>query len=303
MTASARSLAGPAGAADAVLILDARQRIVYATEAAAALLGRTPEELLHEPVSAFLDALPNVDTWEVDGVPFLTVLLGSQDAAHEREEAKRMASLSRLAAAMAHEFNNILAGIGTFAEYVQRRSTDESTTNAAARIGQAIKRGKTVTGEILRYARRRPPSLVPVDVRLWLEGFLSEANTLTGGRVVLEIEGRLCIRGDVMQLNQVLVNLLTNACDASPSGTPIVLRATTAVRTLDLAVIDHGTGITPEVCERMFEPLFTTRRASIGLGLPVVEQIVRAHGGVVRVRTEVGKGSEFHVLVPLYAAA
>jgi signal transduction histidine kinase len=286
-----------------VLILDAQQRIVYATEAAAAIFDRTPDELLHEPVSAFLDALPRVDRWEVSGLQFTTVLLGSAEAAHEREEAKRMTSLSRLAAAMAHEFNNILAGIGTFAEYVQRRSTDESTSSAAARIGQAIQRGKTVTGEILRYARKRPPSLVTVDVRLWLEGFLSEANTLTGGRVALEIDGRPCIRGDVIQLNQMLVHLLTNACDASPSGTPIALRATTAVRTLDLAVIDHGTGITPDVCERMFEPLFTTRRARLGLGLPVVEQIVRAHGGVVRVRTEVGKGSEFHILVPLYDAA
>ncbi|HJQ35999.1 MAG TPA: PAS domain-containing sensor histidine kinase [Thermoanaerobaculia bacterium] len=295
MTASARSPAGPAPAADAVLILDARQRIVYATEAAAALLGRTPEELLHEPVSAFLDTLPNLDTWEAGGLQFTTVFLGTQDSAR------------RVAAAMAHEFNNILAGIGTFAEYVQRRSTDESTRNAAERIGQAIRRGKSVTGEILRYARTRPPSLVPVDVRLWLEGFLPEANALTAGRVVLEIEGRLCIRADVLQLNQVLVNLLTNARDASPSGTPIVLRSATATRNgaemLDLAVIDHGTGITPEVCERMFEPLVSTRRASIGLGLPVVLQIVRAHGGVVRVRTEVGKGSEFHVLVPLHHAA
>lgn len=201
---------------------------------------------------------------------------------------------------MAHEFNNVLAAIGSFAEYVRRRSTDDDTRNAAAQIGQAVHRGKTFTGEILRYAQARPPSLVPVDVRLWLERFLPEANRLTGGRVVLEIEERLCIRGDVLQLNQVLIHLLTNACDASPSGTPIVLRATTAEGMLDLAVIDHGTGIPPKVYEHMFEPLFTTRRTSIGLGLPVVEQIVRAHGGVVRVRTEVGKGSEFHVLLPLH---
>lgn len=221
----------------------------------------------------------------------------------ELDEAKRMTSLGRVAATMAHEFNNVLAGIGTFADYLNRRAVDDEMRRAASHIGTAVRRGKTVTDEILRYTRVKPPILAVVAVRTWLEDFLPEANALTGGRTLLETGEPLVIRGDVAQLNQVLVNLLINARDASPAGAPIELCTTTAEREgtpmLDLAVIDRGTGIPPEVRERMFEPLFTTKRSGTGLGLPVVDQIVRAHHGVVRVRTEAGKGTEFHILIPL----
>lgn len=227
------------------------------------------------------------------------------ELARELDEAKRMTSLGRVAATMAHEFNNVLAGIGSFADYLNRRASDDETRRAVSHIGKAIRRGKTVTAEILRYTRAKPPVLALVDVRAWLEAFMPEANALTGGRTLLERgEQRFLIRGDVAQLNQVLVNLVINARDASAADAPIVLRAATGQRegtpVLDLAVVDRGTGIPPEIRERMFEPLFTTKRSGTGLGLPVVDQIVRAHRGVVRVRTEVGKGTELHILLPLH---
>jgi len=225
----------------------------------------------------------------------------------ELDEAKRMTSLGRVAATMAHEFNNVLAGIGSFAEYLNRRAADDEMRRAVSHIGKAVRRGKTVTDEILRYTRAKPPALAIVDVCAWLEGFMPEANVLTGGRALLERGEQQFIRGDVAQLNQVLVNLLINARDASPPDSPIVLRAATGEREgmpmLDLAVVDRGTGIPPEIRERMFEPLFTTKRSGTGLGLPVVDQIVRAHHGVVRVRSEMGKGTEFHILIPLHDGA
>jgi len=254
-----------------------------------------------------------VEPWQAPGERLFIVLLGglsspspierSEAKYRELEEAKRMTSLRRLAATMAHEFNNVLAGIGTFADYLNRRAVDDEIRRAASHIGLAIRRGRTITDEILRYTRAMPPVLDDVAVRAWLEAFLPEANALTGGRTLLEPGPALFIRGDVSQLNQVLANLLTNARDASPSDAPILLSATTADRDgtamLDLAVIDRGTGVPPEVRERMFEPLFSTKRSGTGLGLPVADQIVRAHRGVVRVRTEVGKGTELHILIPL----
>ncbi len=226
-----------------------------------------------------------------------------QELARELDEARRMTSLGRVAATMAHEFNNVLAGINSFAEYLIRRTPDDDTRRAAANIRQAIHRGKRVTDEILRYTRASRPKLSSVDVQRWLDAFLPEAKALTGGRAMLVCDDELYVRADVAQLNQVLVNLVINARDASPPDAPIVIRVTTARREgtpmLDLAVIDRGSGIPPDIRDRIFEPLFTTKPGGTGLGLPLVDQVIRAHGGVVRVRTEMGKGSEFHVLLPL----
>lgn len=329
------SLSSPAPRAprdDGILILDGGGRVAYCTEAAAATAGREPDEIIGAPASLILSRVPSpgeaatvdllhadgtrlpvsihVDSWEAAGQPFLIVIIQRDRALRERiemtreaDEAKHMTSLRRVAATMAHEFNNVLAGIGSFAEYLNRRAADDETRRAAAHIGKAVRRGKTVTDEILRYTRSRPLQLAMVDVRAWLEAFLPEANALTGGRTVLESGEGLFIRGDAGQLNQALVNLVINARDASPPDAPVLLRAGRNVRdgvpVLDLAVIDYGTGIAPDIRDRIFEPLFTTKRAATGLGLPVVDRVVRAHEGVVRMRTELGKGTEFHVLIPL----
>ena len=228
------------------------------------------------------------------------------ELAKELSDAKRMTSLGRVAATIAHEFNNVLAGIGTFSEYLLRNAEDDGVLSAATQISQAIRRGKTITDEILRYTRTSSPQFAPIDVRVWLEGFLPEASALTDGNTTIEARESRIVSGDVSQLNQVLVNLVVNARQASPRNAPIVIRATTAAMRdgtlgVDVAVIDQGNGIPVEISDRIFEPLFTTKRSGTGLGLALVEQIVRAHGGVVRVRSELGKGTEFHVLLPLVA--
>jgi signal transduction histidine kinase/ActR/RegA family two-component response regulator len=220
----------------------------------------------------------------------------------ELDDAKRMSSLGRLAATMAHEFNNILAGIGSFAEFLSRRATNDETRDAATHIRAAIKRGKGVTADILRYTRASKPMLSTIDVRAWLESFIPEANALTDGRVVLEGSEPLYILADVGQLNQALANLVINARDASPRDERIVIRVSPGERdgrpAVDLAVIDRGCGIPAEIRERIFEPLFTTKHTGTGLGLPLVDQVVRAHGGTVRVWSENGAGSEFHLVIP-----
>ena len=226
-----------------------------------------------------------------------TVLDVTDDA--QDEEARRLSSLGGLAATMAHEFNNVLMGIESFASFLLRRKTDPETQNAATHIQQSLRRGRAITDEILRFTRAVPPVLTEIDVRRWLTDFAAAE-----GRVRLEVgETPLLIRGDPSQLQQVLSNLVSNARDASPPDQPIVLRAAADDGMLDLAVIDRGSGIAPEIRDRIFEPLFTTKRRGKGLGLAVVHQIVRAHGGSIRVRSEVGEGSAFHLRLPLVEGA
>jgi signal transduction histidine kinase/CheY-like chemotaxis protein len=217
-------------------------------------------------------------------------------------ETRRLSSLGKLAATMAHEFNNVLMGISTFAEVLRRRTAGEvHVQNAVAQIQQSLGRGRRITNEILRFTREPAPNLATIDVRRWLSDFLPEASALTGGRAQLEAGEELFIRGDMALLNQALANLVINARDAAPEGPIRIVARATEDEKLDLMIADRGTGIAPEIRERIFEPLFTTKRSGTGLGLAVVHQVISAQGGTIDVESEVGRGTEFHLRFPLFA--
>jgi len=218
-------------------------------------------------------------------------------------ETRRLSSLGKLAATMAHEFNNVLMGIGTFTEVLRRRTAGEvHVQNTVSQIQQSLGRGRRITDEILRFTREPTPMVATIDVRRWLTDFLPEASALTGGRAELDVGADLFIRGDVALLNQALANLVINARDAAPEGPIRIVTRGTDDDCLDLMVADSGSGIAPEIRERIFEPLFTTKKSGTGLGLAVVHQVVSAQGGTIGVESEVGRGTEFHLRFPLVAA-
>ena len=217
-------------------------------------------------------------------------------------ETRRLSSLGKLAATMAHEFNNVLMGISTFTEVLRRRTAGEvHLQNAVAHIQQSLARGRRITDEILRLTRAPQPNIATIDVRRWLSDFLPEATAITGGRAQLEVEDELFIRGDVALLNQALANLVINARDAAPEGPIRIVARATGDEQLDLMIADRGSGIAPEIRERIFEPLFTTKKNGTGLGLAVVHQVVSAQGGTIDVVSEAGRGTEFHLCFPLFA--
>ncbi|MCU1350667.1 MAG: Blue-light-activated protein [Acidobacteria bacterium] len=245
------------------------------------------------------------------------------DLQRQLDETKRMSSLGRLAATMSHEFNNMLMGVDSAVEILRRRVVDPDARAAVGRIQQSLTRGRTITSEILRFTRAAAPQVATIDVRRWLTDFLPEAQALTNGQVELELgakgEERLYIVGDVSQLNQVLAYLLINARDAARDDetgdakidrSPITIVACRSMPelsgvsrdALDLAVIDQGPGIPRDLMDKIFEPLYTTKSRGTGLGLAVVHQVITAHGGTIRVRSEVGEGTEFHLLLPLVAS-
>ena|GEM_PF-1709734 len=218
-------------------------------------------------------------------------------------ETRRLSSLGQLAATMAHEFNNVLMGISTFAEVLRRRTAGEvPVQNAVAQIQQSLGRGRRITDEILRFTRDPAPAMATIDVRRWLTDFLPEASALAGDRAELQVEEELFIRGDIALLNQVLANLIINARDAAPEGAIRIIARAPGDERLDLVIADSGSGIPPENRERIFEPLFTTKRGGTGLGLAVVHQAVSAQGGTIEVESEVGRGTEFHLRFPLVAS-
>lgn len=232
------------------------------------------------------------------------------------ERADRLAGLGRLAANIAHEINNVLMGILPFAELMARQ-TDGAVVRAGEQIRGSVQRGRRITHEILRFGRPVEPSLAPVAVRPWLESLGEELAGIVGtrGQWTLSLPERdLWIRADAEQLGQVFTNLAVNAVSALPEeGGEVELSVgeeragetlpfgtvpSTASRWVRMSLHDEGEGIGPDVLPQIFEPFYTTRREGTGLGLPIAQKLVAAHGGVVFVESAGGKGTSFHVLLP-----
>jgi two-component system cell cycle sensor histidine kinase/response regulator CckA len=221
------------------------------------------------------------------------------------QQAERVSSIGRLAASVAHEFNNILMGIQPFTELLARVSTQpDAVRNAASRISDAIARGKRVTQEILKFTRTPAPLRVTINVAGWLRSAEPELQQLAGREVAVSVSSGpgLHMLGDPHQLRQVLANLVVNARDAMPRGGTVSISALADPEVpgfIHFAVRDTGLGIPPETQRLIFEPLFTTKTfGGTGLGLAVTQQIIRQHDGRIWVESKPGEGATFHLLIP-----
>jgi PAS domain S-box-containing protein len=230
------------------------------------------------------------------------------------DQATRVTSLGRVAATIAHEFNNVLMGIQPFAEVVRRNSgADEKNHKAADQILGSVKRGKRVTEEILRFTQPAEPVFQTIVLADWLRQLEPELTALVGHRVTIAIQNGprpVIARCDPTQLQQVLTNLVVNARDAMPTGGTITIITADARDREEysfgpipdgkvlLAVRDTGSGMLPKVRDSIFEPLFTTKRSGTGLGLAVAKQVIERHGGTIHVDTAPGEGTTFFLLLP-----
>lgn len=230
-------------------------------------------------------------------------------------ERKRIGGLGRLAANVAHEFNNVLMGVQPFAQLLLRANTAPKTQNWARQILESIARGKRITDEILRFARPAEIDSESISIQGWLDSMSHEISGFVGDRkFILRTPAEpLFIEGDRLQMTQVVINLVKNACDAMPDGGSLTISAepvysyqrfpfatlTTPDRFVHLTIQDTGYGIPADVLPHIFEPLFTTKRnRGTGLGLAIVEQVVSRHGGQIFVESTAGRGTVFHLILP-----
>lgn len=230
------------------------------------------------------------------------------------EQANRLSSLGRLAATIAHEFNNVLMGIAPFIEVIRRTTARDRIESALGQITLSVARGKRITSEILRFTQPAEPSRARIDVTEWLRVVTTEAHSLLPPSCALDVsaEEGLAIDGDVSQLHQMLTNLILNARDAMPSGGVLTIRAERASpgtkfafgpvdrpeRFIHLCVRDTGMGMSAETRRHIFDLLFTTKKTGTGLGLPLAQQTVARHGGEIFVESALGAGTAFHIFLP-----
>ncbi len=220
--------------------------------------------------------------------------------------AERLATVGQLAAGVAHELNQPLGSIMGFAQLAQK--TPGLPAGAAAdlaRIVSASVHARDIIRQLMTFARQTPPAMGPVN----LAALAAETLAFFEGRAAesgVRIEKRLApdlpeIRADAAQIKQVLVNLIVNAFQAMSAGGELTVEAYRTGEDVRLSVADTGTGISPEIRDRIFLPFFTTKDVNqgTGLGLAVVHGIVTAHGGTIMVQSEPGRGARFEIRLPV----
>jgi signal transduction histidine kinase len=237
----------------------------------------------------------------------------------ERERLRdRLAALGEMAAAIAHEVKNPLAGIEVMAGILKRQLTESpDAQNILADIIKEAKMANVIVQEVLAFVR--PIRLQVEDIAL--ADVIRDAITMAESHASLkgEVEVKVDvpealrpIQGDPHQLRQIFTNLVTNAFEAM-GGIGVVDISAVAVDgdedagpaehmagpTIQITVSDNGPGIPPEVMDRIFGPFFTTKPQGSGLGLAIVRKIVDAHDGRIDVGERSGGGTVFRVTVPV----
>ena len=232
-------------------------------------------------------------------------------------QSQKMEAIGLLAGGVAHDFNNLLAVILGFSELAARKLPPGHPVSAQlSEVFEAARRGGELTRKLLAFSRKQIIQLRPVDVGAQVEDFTRMIQRIVGEDVELAVERckeTLAVRADPTQLEQVLLNLCTNARQAMPAGGRLAL----ATRAVDLdevfathhpwarpgsfaeiAVSDTGVGMDAATLAHIYEPFFTTKREGTGLGLATVYGIVQQHGGFLDVESAPGTGTTFRVYLP-----
>jgi signal transduction histidine kinase len=232
-----------------------------------------------------------------------------QDLAH----VTRTSTMGELTASLAHELNQPLTAIMTNAQAAKRLvlnpvSGERDLHDTLDEIAEDTRRASEVVHRIQELVRKAEPTVVSLDVN----GVIRDVTQLLASDAVLRnvdvklelYPAALTVRGDPVQLRQVVLNLVMNALEAvseSPEGgrSVIVRTARTEEAAAQVSVVDSGPGLREATEGRVFEPFFTTKPGGMGMGLAIAKSIVEAHRGFIWARNNRGQGATFEFMLPL----
>jgi signal transduction histidine kinase len=254
----------------------------------------------------------------------LSVLVAGVDLSEIRRaefalvQAQRLEAMGQVAGRVAHDFNNLLTLIIGYAELLRRGTADVKQQMLIDNIEGASKRAAALTQQMLDMTRQKVDSGVVIDLGREVEGLDQVLARMSGPKVNLRIRSSqniIKVRLDPSEMEQIVVNLVINACDAMDGVGSVNVSVHIDVPTPDdrrifdlppgplalLTVADDGPGMAPDVLERCLEPFFTTkeRGQGSGLGLPTVYGLVKERGGQLRIDSTSGEGTTIRIWLPV----
>lgn len=269
-------------------------------------------------VERMIEARGRVEQEAGAGVRILGTVLDVTErrrAEEQLSQASRLETIGRLAGGVVHDFNNLLTTIIGFTDLVRAELPQDSGAHHGLKpVLEAAERGAALTRRLLGFVRDRR-----AQPRLLATGELLEGSRLLLGRLLpedirleWELEEHLpAVFADPLQVEQILINLVINARDATPAPGRIRVRASAVpaptdggTECLEVAVEDHGHGIPAELLERVFDPFFTTRPegGGTGLGLAICREIVAELGGTIELESSPGSGTRVSFRLPAGAS-
>lgn len=219
----------------------------------------------------------------------------------------RMKAVATLAASMAHEIKNPLTVIKTFTEFLPERSFDKNfVANFMRLVKPQIEKINFTVQQLLDFSKPSTPDLKTVSILQILQETLELlSNDFIKNKIKTQLRfptNNIIISADSNQLKQVFLNLFLNAIDSMPYGGNLIISGQLINNEiLELQIQDTGCGISKENLNRIFQPFFTTKPSGTGLGLSVVRDILEQHNAIIKVESEVGKGTRFILKFPLVA--
>jgi len=246
-----------------------------------------------------------------DDISFCTAIANVVASAVERNriekvlvENDRLASMGQLAAYVAHEVNTPLTNISLLAANIARREKDPEILQKLEAIGEQRRKATAIITDLVDVPRQPSLRRVPEDIRAVIAAAVEQVGPLRKPEVSLRVETgdhAAFANIDTVQMRDVFVNLLRNALQATARGS-VTVRLTELPGFLFASVEDTGTGMSPEVLQQLFHPLYgaAPHTDSGPIGLATSRSIVAAHGGKIEAVSEVGKGSTFTVILPRF---
>ncbi len=225
-------------------------------------------------------------------------------------QQERLAALGQITATVSHELRNPLGSIRPSLHFIRKDSAalNEKTLNALERIERSVTRCDHIIDELLDYSRTRPLNLQYLPVDHWLDDVLADQSLPEHIELVRNRSSAdpvIAVDPDLM--TRAVINIFDNACQAlverigiAEPGYHAQLSVTTEIINGKIAIrfVDNALGIKPEVCARIYEPMFSTRSFGVGLGLPIVKRIMEQHQGDIELESMPGAGTTVTLLIP-----